>query len=191
MVALSLFAGGRLRILHQPMLVDFQMRMRFAVGRSGHGLQHPHGSRQALPVLCPRLARTSAGNDRDHRSAAPDNPSHAVDMAHPSAGRPGDVPPGGRARRIGPGLVGRVLEPLDLADSPLLPPYWNFIWDSNPPTYYSSQSSSGSPLKSSTAAEADDAGPVCPSAHSKAPVSSPARLPSPDRQGGDNQVTLA
>jgi hypothetical protein len=51
-------------------------------------------------------------------------------------------------------VVGRVLEPLALADLPRLPAYWNFLWDSNPQTYYSSRSSSGSPSKSSMAAEA-------------------------------------
>jgi hypothetical protein len=51
-------------------------------------------------------------------------------------------------------MVRRVLEPLDLADVMAHRPYWKFLWDSNPPTYYSSPLSSGSPLRSSTAAEA-------------------------------------
>ncbi len=50
-----------------------------------------------------------------------------------------------------------VLERLGLADPAPVPAYWNFLWDSNPPTYCSSRSSSGWPLKSSMEAEADAA----------------------------------
>jgi hypothetical protein len=205
MVALRPVVSRRLRILHQPMLVDFQMRMRFAMGGSGYGLQHPHGSRQALPVLCPRLARTSGGDDRHHRAATLDNSSR-VDLAHSRACRVGDVSHRGRARGIGSRVVGRVLEPVDLADPQRLRAYWNCLWHLNPLTYCSSQWSSGSPSKSSTAAEAAVAA-VYPSGQSEVSVPpQPSRdhreryfhvtkslehltnadtKPSPDRQGGD------
>src|ERR1700733_2743125 len=158
MVAFPPVAWRRLRLLHQPMLVDFQMRMPLALGRRGHGVQYPHGSRQALPVLRPRLEGAGRGNDRDHRSATIYRSAFALVVAPPRPRRACHVSARRRARRPGSRVVGRVLGFLELADSKRLPPYWNFLWDSNPPTYYSSPSSSGSPLKSSTAAEADVAG---------------------------------
>ena len=135
------------------------------MGRSGDGVQYPRGSRQALPVLRSRLARTSGSDDRHHRTATPYNPP-LVDLAPSRPGRLGDVSHRRGARRPGPRVVGRVLEPLDLADPRALASYWNFLWCSNPPTYCLSQSSSGSPLKSSTAAEAA-AGAVCRFAQSR------------------------
>jgi len=137
------------------------MRMRFAVGWSRYGVQHPHGSRPALPFLRPRLEGPSGRDDCDHCSANLPDPS-AVDVARSRTGRLGDVSPRRRARRSGPRVVGRVLEPLDLADPQALPPYWDFLWSLNPPTYCSLQSSSGSPLKSSTAAEEAGAAAVYP-----------------------------
>src|ERR1700722_3094519 len=142
------------------MLVDFQMRMCFAVGGSRYGVQHPHGSQQALSLLRSRLAGSSRSDDRHHRSANLSDPSE-LDLAPSSPGRVGDVSPRRRARRSGSRVVGRELEPLDLADPQVLPPYWNILWSLNPPTYCSSQSSSGSPLKSSTAAEEGVAAAVC------------------------------
>jgi hypothetical protein len=187
------------------------MRMRFAVGRSGDGVQYPHGSRQALPILRSRLERPSGRDDRDYRAATLPDPSE-VDLAPSRAGHLGDVSRRGRARRSGPRVVGRVLEPLDLADPRALPAYWNFLWCLSPPTYCLSQSSSGSPLKSSTAAEAA-AGAVCRFAQSRSKPERGARpqarnttrpcrdlsvyvKPNPDRQGGDilttpSQVNLA
>ncbi len=61
---------------------------------------------------------------------------------------------GRRRCRPCPGPRRQVLEPVDLADRTPIPAYLNFLWDSNPQTYYSSLWSSGSPSKSSTAAEA-------------------------------------
>jgi hypothetical protein len=51
----------------------------------------------------------------------------------------------------------QVLERVGLADQAPIPAYLNCLWDSNPQTCYSSRSLSGSPSKSSTAAEAVDA----------------------------------
>src|ERR1700722_3622102 len=118
------------------MFVDFQMRMRFAVGGSRHGVQHSHGSRQALSLLRSRLGRPSGSDDGNHRSATLLDSSD-MDMAPSRAGRVGDVSPRRRARGSGPGMEGRVLEPLDLADSQAFPPYWNFLWSLNRPTYCS------------------------------------------------------
>jgi len=160
MVASRPVISRRLRIFHQSMLVDLPMRMRFAVGRSGHGMQHPHGSRQALPFLRPRMARAGAGDDRDHRSAGPDLLEGALDMGTPRGRRASDIPGHGRHRRAGSRVVGRVLEPLALAYQRALPAYLNCLWSLNRPTYYLSQWSSGWPLKSSMAEEAD-AGAVC------------------------------
>jgi hypothetical protein len=137
------------------------MRMRFAVGGSRHGVQHSHGSRQALSLLRSRLGRPSGSDDGNHRSATLLDSSD-MDMAPSRAGRVGDVSPRRRARGSGPGMEGRVLEPLDLADSQAFPPYWNFLWSLNRPTYCSSQSSSGSPSKSSTVVEAAGAAAVYP-----------------------------
>jgi hypothetical protein len=142
------------------MLVDFQMRMRFFVGRSGHGLQHPYVSRQTLPVLRSRLAGAGAGDDRDYRAAAPSDPENALDVGRTCAGRAGHVPGHGGFGSVGSRVVGRVLEPLGLADSRRLPAYLNCLWYLNRPTYCSSQWSSGSPSKSSTVAEAGAAA-VC------------------------------
>jgi hypothetical protein len=136
------------------MLVDFQVRMRLVMGWRGHGVQHPYGPREALPVLCARVARAGDRDGRDHRAADFNLSKSPLVLAPPGAGGAGDVPGRRGACRIGPRVVGRVLEPLALADLPRLPAYWNFLWDSNPQTYYSSRSSSGSPSKSSMAAEA-------------------------------------
>jgi hypothetical protein len=170
------------------MFLDFQVWLPFAVGRSRHGLQYPYGSRQALPFLRPWLARPSRGDGRDHHSAALYRPSNPLDLAHSCPSRAGDVSPCRRPRRIDSRLVGRVLEPVDLADAPPHPAYWNFIWDSNPPTYYSSPSSSGSPWKSSTAEAAVDAGAAYPFEPSRNLVLSRPGLPNPDRQEGDNRA---
>ena len=137
------------------------MRMPFAVGRCGHGLQHSYGTRQALPVLRPRLAGAGDRDDRHHLAPTPHFDQNALDLAGPPARRASDVSPCRRCRRFGTRNIRRVLEPLELADLEFHRPYWKFLWDSNPPTYYSSPSSSGSPSKSSTAAEAD-AGAVSP-----------------------------
>ena len=157
MVALRRIAGRRLRVLHQPLLVDFQMRMPVAVERSGHGLQYPHGSRKTLPILRARLEGTSSGDDRDHRPAASRFAKSSLGLAGSPRRHFGPVSTGRRRRRARSGLVGRVLEPLELADLGSFRPYWNFLWDSNRPTYYSSPSSSGLPSKFSIAAEADAA----------------------------------
>jgi hypothetical protein len=154
MVAARSVVSRRLRIFYQPMLLDLQMRMRFVVGRSGHGVQYPHGSRQTLPLLRSRLAGPVARDDRDHRSATLPDPKNAMDVAHPRSSRAGNVPSYGGLGRAGSRLVGRVLEPLGLADPTRLPAYLNCLWYLNRPTYCSLQWSSGSPSKSSTGAEA-------------------------------------
>jgi len=136
------------------------MRMPFVMGRGGYGVQYPHGTRKALPVLQYRLAGAGACDDRDRHATDLDVRQDALDLARPGAGRIRDVPPCRGISRIGSGLGERVLEPVGLADPTLIPPYWNFLWDSNPLTYYSSRWSSGSPSKSSMAEEAD-AGAVC------------------------------
>lgn len=160
MVALSPVAGSRLRTLYQPMLLDFQMRMRFPVGRSGYGLQYPHGSLETLPVLRPWVAGTGCGDARDYRPASSDCLEGAVEMGPPDLSVACDVSGHGRACSIGSRVVGRVLEPLGLADSQPIPAYLNCLWCWNPPTFYSLQWSSGLPLRSSMAAEADAAA-VC------------------------------
>jgi len=173
MVALRAGFGRRLRIFYQSMFVDFQVRMRFVVGRRGYGLQYPHGSWEALPVLRARLAGAGDRDGRDHRAAALCSAANPLDLADPRARGPRHVPPYGGSCRTSPRMVGRVLEPVALADPRYLPPYWNCLWDSNPQTYYSSRSSSGSPSKSSMAAEAA-AEAVCrfeqPRLHSKRAV---------------------
>jgi hypothetical protein len=75
-------------------------------------------------------------------------------------------------------MDGRVLDPLDLADSTPVPAYWRCLWDSNPPTYYSSPSSYGSPSKLSMVAEA--------AAAAAYPFESDS-TPNPDRKGGDQR----
>ena len=154
MVALRAGFGRRLRIFYQSMFVDFQMRMRFVVGRCGYGVQHPHGSREALPILRARLAGAGDGDDRDHRAADLHSVAYPLDLGAPSARGARYVPLNGGDCSASPRVAGRVLEPVALADPRYLPPYWNCLWDSNPQTYYSSRSSSGSPSKSSMAAEA-------------------------------------
>ncbi len=111
-----------------------------------------------------------------------------LDMAPSLAGHIGDVSDHGRARRVGPRVEGWVLEPLDLADPKALPPYWNFLWCLNPQTYCSSQSSSGSPLKSSTAEEEAGAAAVCPFAQPPNPLGLRRTTvkPNPDRKEGDS-----
>ncbi len=160
MVAARLVTGRRLHILHQPMLLDLQVRMRFAMGGSRHGVQHPYGARKALSFLRPRLAGTGVSDDRDHRSAGPDRLESAVEMAGPRHRRLGDVPRNGGYRGANTRVVRRVLVPLGLAEPMSHPAYLRFLWCLNHPTYYSLQWSSGWLLKSSTAAEAD-AGAVC------------------------------
>jgi len=154
MVALCSIVCRRLRVFYQLVLLDFQMRMPLAMGRGRHGLQHSHGPREALPVLCNRLARASHRDDRHRRAAVLSCRQNAMDLAGPPVGLLRDVPSRRRASRSGTGIVGRVLEPLALASVMAHRPYWKFLWDSNPPTCYSSPSSSGSRLRSSTAEEA-------------------------------------
>src|ERR1035437_576564 len=161
MVALCFVVCGRLRVFYQPVFVDFQVRMPFAVGRSRHGLQHSYGACKALPVLRSRRGGAVAGDDRNRRASTFHFPKNTLDLARPPASRIRDVSHRRKSRCFGTRMVRRVLEPLELADFQIHRPYWEFLWDSNPPTYYSSRSSSGSPSRSSTAAEAD-AGAVSP-----------------------------
>jgi len=131
------------------------MRMPLAVGRSRHGVQHSYGSCEALPVLRSRLARASDRDDRHRRAAVLSCRQDVLDLARPPAGLSRDVPRRRKRRRFGIGMGRRVLEPLELADPEIHRPYWKFLWDSNPPTYSSSPSSSGLPLRSSTVGEGD------------------------------------
>jgi hypothetical protein len=130
------------------------MRMPLAVGRSRPHVQHPHGARQALPVLRPRITRPGRRHDRHHRAANLPLPALSVELAPSPHNRASHVSAGRRHRGLSNGLGRRVLDPLDLAELIPSPAYWNYAWDSNPPTYYSSPSSSGWPLKSSMEAEA-------------------------------------
>ncbi len=157
MVALRTVVCRRLRVFYQSVCVDLQMWMPFAVGWRGYGVQYSRISREALPVLRSRMARSSAGDDRHYCAANSRLVQDAVDVAGPLARRARVVSPGRRAGRSCVRMVGRVLDTLGLADPALLRAYWNFLWDLNPPTYYSSPWSSGSPSKSSTAEEADAA----------------------------------
>lgn len=134
------------------------MRMPFAVGRGRHGVQHSYGSREALPVLrAPFISQCLAGagdrDDRHRRAAVLSCRQDALELARPPAGLSRDVPRRRRRRLFGTGMGRRVLEPLELADPKIHRAYWKFLWDSNPPTYFSSPSSSGLPLRSSTAGE--------------------------------------
>lgn len=154
MVAFRSFLRHRWRVFHQSLLLDFQVRMPVSLGRRGYGLQHPHGPRKALSVLCPRMARSSDCDACDLGAAVLPLDQVALELVCSTARLPGSVSRHGRPRRPRPGLDGRVLGGVELADSPPLPPYWKFPWDSNPLTYYSLLSSSGSPLKSLMVAEA-------------------------------------
>src|SRR5579864_9730097 len=131
--------------------MDFQVWVPFVVGRGRYGLQYPHGSRETLPILRPRLEGTSSGDDRDHHAAASRFDKSSLGLAGSPRSHFSPVPTGRKRRRVCPRFVGRVLEPLELADLGSFKPYWNFLWDSNRPTYYSLPSSSGSPSKFSIA----------------------------------------
>jgi hypothetical protein len=131
------------------------MRMPFAMGRSGYGLQHSHGADEALPVLRARIVGASYRNDRHRRAAIFPCGEDVLGLARPSSRSARDVSARRRVSGTRTRLVQRVLEPLELADFAPHRPYWKFLWESNPPTFYSSPLSSGSPLRSSTAAEAD------------------------------------
>ena len=157
MVALRPILRRRLPLFHQSVRVDFPVRMPFAVGRRGYGVQYSHDTREALPVLRARMAGASTGHDRDRDAANLNLAARPVDVAGSLAGRARAISHRRRAGRVGTRVVGRVLEPLGLADPVRLSAYWNWLWESNLPTYSSSQSSSGSPSKLSIAAEADAA----------------------------------
>ena len=159
------------------------MRMPFALGRRRYGLQHSYGSRETLPVLRSRMDGAGTGDCRD-RGPAVARFLQAVAVARPSARHPRTFPARRRPRRFCIRILPRVLDPLGLAQPAPLPAYWNFPWDSNPPTYYSSRLSSGSPLKSSMAAEAAVAA-ACPFASLEA---GPLKIPHCAKTGTDLPV---
>ena len=154
MVALRPIVCGRLPVFHQPVLMDFRMRMPFAMARRGYGVQHSYGPRKALPVLRARMARAGAGHDRHRDAAASHFIANALDLAGPLAGRARPVSHRRRARRFCSRISRPVLGGIVLADWRLIPSYWSFQCLSNPPTCSSSPSSFGSPSKSSMVAEA-------------------------------------
>lgn len=183
MVAIRPIVCRRLPVFHQPLLVDFQMRMPFAVARRGHGMQHPYGARQALPVLRARMAGAGAGHDLNCGAAASHFIADVMALARALASRARRVSHRRRAHRVCTRISRPVLGWIGLADWRPLPSYWSFQCLLNPPTCSSSRSSSGLPSRSSMVAEADAAA-VYQRASASA-IIPPSSVPSPDRQGGD------
>ncbi len=157
MVSFRPIVRRRRRVLYQSLLMDFQVRMPLTLGGCGHGLQRPHGSREALSFLRPWMARTSARHARDLVAATPDLHPIVMELAFALRRFAGRFSGDGIDRRSRPGICRQVLDRVELADPRQLPRYWKCTWDSNPQTYYSLPSSSGSRSKSSMAAEADAA----------------------------------
>ena len=170
MVAISRFAGRRLRIFYQHLLADFPLRLPFALGRRRYGLQHSYDAREALPVLRAWMAGAGAGYDRDSSSTNCSFVSRALELGFTSDDMPRFVST--RREYYGDFLrdVRWVLESLALADSSLDPPYWICKCSSNRPTLFSSLSSFGLLLRSSMAVGAagerafsfDNRGEPCP-----------------------------
>lgn len=170
MVSLRPIVRYRRRVFYQSVLVDFQMRMPIPLGGRGYGMQRPYGAWEALSFLRSWMARTSARHARDLGAATPDLHPLVMELANSRGCFACGVSGDGNHRRSRSGLCRQVLDRVELADPRRLSRYWRSTWDSNPPTYYSLPSSSGSPSKSSMAAEADAAA-VC--------LFAPTNLPSP------------